>query len=307
MNFLKDLPHSMTERARSPFYGSFILSWLIWNWKIVFVVLFFKREDFNGLNIVDYIYFKYINTRDTILVPVLIAFIYIYVLPLIDYIIIEYSEEMKRKKIDRKIEIARKHSVDGNLYYDLKLKFEQERKKILVADRESIESKSEVLRLENEIDKMEADLESTRIDAAELREANHDLQTRLNKLVNRSDISKFFKGRWGVSYKTPRGNQSEEIKIVNDEYRVIENNHQEARFKLKLADLDVNSGKFSFVKFPVNGSHRSVVVELDIISNDRLEGIEDENTKVTYIRNKFRQEDSDNDGSDRLNDEYEII
>ena len=40
----KSLRSILYERTTSPFYGTFILSWLIWNWKIIYVTLFISEN-----------------------------------------------------------------------------------------------------------------------------------------------------------------------------------------------------------------------------------------------------------------------
>lgn len=42
------------ERITSPFYGTLLLSWLIWNWKIVYLTAFISEEAIEG-NKIDYI------------------------------------------------------------------------------------------------------------------------------------------------------------------------------------------------------------------------------------------------------------
>ncbi len=40
----KSFKSILYERTTSPFYGTFIISWLIWNWKIVYVTLFVSEK-----------------------------------------------------------------------------------------------------------------------------------------------------------------------------------------------------------------------------------------------------------------------
>jgi hypothetical protein len=290
MNPFKDMPSYMNERAKSPFYGSFILSWLIWNWKIVFVVLFFKHEDMGGLNIIDYILLSYVNIWDSLVIPLSVGLVFIFLLPWIDYWILLYSEEMKRKKIDRKIIIGRRHFVEGNTYYDLKLKFEEERKKIMEADKESMKDKSRIAELENKI--TELDDENSKLDVQHVEDLSsyHELDEKYKKLTQRHDPNNFFNDRWLFECKSGNQNIKHEVEINRNDYIRIENNERTSEFKLALIDLDIDNHTFSFVKFRTSERKPFAMCELRIISNDRLEGTENETVKVTYTRRKFISE-----------------
>lgn len=40
----KSIKAVLYERTTSPFFGTFILSWLIWNWKIIYITLFVSEK-----------------------------------------------------------------------------------------------------------------------------------------------------------------------------------------------------------------------------------------------------------------------
>lgn len=50
----KSLKKILDERISSPFYGSLIVSWLLWNWKIPYVTFFIDQTKLN-INKIDYI------------------------------------------------------------------------------------------------------------------------------------------------------------------------------------------------------------------------------------------------------------
>ena len=61
---LFDKSNPLSERVKSPFYGSFIISWFIWNWRIVLTILLFSKKDYGNLNVVQYIATHYLNICD---------------------------------------------------------------------------------------------------------------------------------------------------------------------------------------------------------------------------------------------------
>ena len=53
-NLKKSLSAILYERTSSPFYGTLIVSWLVWNWKIIYLT-FFISEDKIELDKISYI------------------------------------------------------------------------------------------------------------------------------------------------------------------------------------------------------------------------------------------------------------
>jgi hypothetical protein len=51
----KSVNSTLYERASSPLYGTFILSWLICNWRIIYLTIFVRAEDLKGLTKLGYI------------------------------------------------------------------------------------------------------------------------------------------------------------------------------------------------------------------------------------------------------------
>lgn len=124
MDFIKSIFFPFSERAKSHFFGTFIVSWAIINWKILFTIFFFGHSDFHGQNIVDFIETHYLNNAcKPFLFPLTSSLIYIFLWPYVDLELFKFVEKNKRTKIDEKIKIGREHLVQGNLYYDLKLDF----------------------------------------------------------------------------------------------------------------------------------------------------------------------------------------
>ncbi len=40
----KSIKATLYERTASPFYGAFIISWVVWNWKIIYLTLFVSEK-----------------------------------------------------------------------------------------------------------------------------------------------------------------------------------------------------------------------------------------------------------------------
>jgi hypothetical protein len=102
MEWLNKFTNPLAERTKSPLYGAFLFSWLIWNWRIVLTVLIPSQIKFEGLSLTAYISTHFLNIWDALIIPLGYALFYIFILPWIDFKLIRFTEEEKRKKIDEK-------------------------------------------------------------------------------------------------------------------------------------------------------------------------------------------------------------
>lgn len=286
----------LAERARSPLYGSFVISWLIWNWRIVLTIFFFSKEDFKGLNLVQYISTTYLNTNDCLLIPLAFSFGYMLIVPWIDYFLVWHSEVNKRTKIDRKIAVGRSHSVEGNLYYDLRFKYDEEKKKILNFESELAAKQTDVNQAENELKKKEIIIKELQGEIAESATKKHEFERQVNILEKRHTLDKIFRGRWvyqGLEYNHNSGKIAAERDIYINSNRMYEVKNGEQKHLHDLDLIDVNEANMflSFVKLPPNSEDKEIrsniiVCKLTIIGDDLLEGKEN-NLKVTYRRRTF--------------------
>lgn len=281
MEWLSKITNPLAERAKSPLYGAFFISWLIWNWKIVITILLPNQTGRGDKGLVQFISENYVNICDGLVCPIIVAAIYIFALPRLDLFIIGFTEEERRKRNDKKLAIAKKHTVDGDLYYNLKLEVEKEKKKIVQADSKTKNLATKI----NDQNLQIADL-NTRIAQAN---ASYDrIKIHLDNLNSRKDISKTFQGRWQLVFEDTVAathiKGEEEIEINGTQYYVVNNTVVTHKFDLILLDYDIERKWFTFVKFNLTKGGQHLINELKIIDNDWLEGKENRTTLVTYKR-----------------------
>jgi hypothetical protein len=80
--FKKSINNILYERVTSPFYGTFIISWLIWNWNIVYLTLFVSEKSLKVSKIV-YINSNLIDYCKMIWYPLASSALLILVLPFV--------------------------------------------------------------------------------------------------------------------------------------------------------------------------------------------------------------------------------
>lgn len=272
----------LSERVRSPFYGSFIISWIVWNWRIILTVLFLKKEDFGSLNLIEYIATTYLNIYDCVLIPLALSAFFLLILPWIDYFIVWHAELNKRMKIDRQLEVGKKYKVSGEVYYNLKTKYENERKKISELDVDYKELETNYKKESQKNSELNEKIDELNNANQNSLDAERRLSGQLTTLKERSDASKFFNGRWtrtgGYASLNPV-----EVEIYHHEYRIFKGMEMKIEYTLRLVDFDPELERFKFAKYKPN---EVIATELRIINNDRLEGTEND-VPVIYTRGKL--------------------
>ena len=65
----KSISSIFEERITSPFYGSFIFSWLVWNWQIIYLTFFVSQDAVKPLTKIDYILSHYSSVLTLLVFP----------------------------------------------------------------------------------------------------------------------------------------------------------------------------------------------------------------------------------------------
>lgn len=96
----------LNERLTSPFYGSLIVSWLLINWKIVYLTLFVDSSEIDS-NKIDYILSNYSSYWSVFIFPIVSAIVLITVMPFVTYYAYSLSLYFADKRQNRKIEVEK--------------------------------------------------------------------------------------------------------------------------------------------------------------------------------------------------------
>ncbi len=288
-DFFKNISNAFSERAKSPFYSTIIFSWLLWNWRIIFVVLFTSKFNLQGQNLTDFIVSNYYNYCNCYLGPLLTSGIFLFALPQLDLLILKYTEELKGKRRDIRIEKGRKHKVDGNTYYDLKLDYENLKSEVITFEKDVKKEQSISQEKSNVIEKLRSEL-SDKARLVDLKENDfRTLNDKYNEVLNRNKTV-VFQGRWQLEFRGPNDNTStiENFEILSNQYIVIRNNEREHKFDIKYFYYDLDSKRVSFLKYLVNRKtpDKDCSNDLSIVNNDLWEGYENNSISVTYRRIK---------------------
>lgn len=154
-DFLKDLK----DRASSPFFSSFLLSWLIFNWRILLVLFFYSQNDLRNQGYSSYINFIEKNTTVTsnVISPTIAAFLYTFIYPIFRNVVITFNSWVKSWGSRWSISVGKGAKISVEKYIRLRETYE-ERTMILekvIADESETRAKYEEIKNELELNKVE--------------------------------------------------------------------------------------------------------------------------------------------------------
>lgn len=97
--FKKSVNNVLYERLVSPLFGTFLLSWCFWNWKIIYLTFFVNSDEIKGHKI-DFIISNYYNKFDLFLWPSLSTIGLLIIYPFLAVGAFYVSLRFKKWKID---------------------------------------------------------------------------------------------------------------------------------------------------------------------------------------------------------------
>jgi hypothetical protein len=97
----KYLKEIIYERTTSPLYGTLITSWLIWNWRIIYISFFVSESKIKG-NKIDYIITNYSDTEHIVIYPLISTFLLLTIIPFLSNGAYWFSLNFNKWKIDQK-------------------------------------------------------------------------------------------------------------------------------------------------------------------------------------------------------------
>lgn len=154
----KSISATLYKRATSPLYGTFIIAWLVWNWKILIVLFFTSAVELKGVNKFEYIESNLLNAFNGILWPVVSTAVIILVLPFISIGSYWVWLKFEAWKKNLKVEIEKKKLL--TLEQSIKLRTdlantEQQFENLLKDKEEAIKTKDFIIKeLQEEIEKI---------------------------------------------------------------------------------------------------------------------------------------------------------
>jgi hypothetical protein len=103
----KSIQNILNNRVSSPFYGTLIVSWLLWNWKIIYLTFFISEKKIE-LNKIDFIVANYNNVYDLVWLPIISTILILSVIPFLTNAAFWLDLKFEKWRIDQKNSIEKK-------------------------------------------------------------------------------------------------------------------------------------------------------------------------------------------------------
>lgn len=197
---MQDIKNSISsilyERTTSPFYGTLIISWIIWNWKIIYLT-FFVSENKITKNKIDYIVENYGGIDHLLTYPLISTAILITLIPFLANGTYWISLSFANWRLTQK-----------NLI---------EKKQMLTVE-QSIELREQILKQEERFSKL-VDDKNLEIEQLNKIISNHDSTVTETKDINNEELKKL-----AERFK----NNTSEMETLNNIIRAIQSNYRQS-------------------------------------------------------------------------------
>ncbi len=171
---IKSFFESSKERIKNPLIGTFAISWVLINWKPIFIILFSDLTIIERINEVE---LNHTSLKYNLITPILIALFYVIILPYLMWLIDELIKKSTK---------GRKENIITQLVLDVqgkqKLAIEENKLEDIKADyKDKAELNKQIEQLNKEIESKNNVIESQRIGLNTLNEDYAELKTLLKE------------------------------------------------------------------------------------------------------------------------------
>ncbi len=248
---ISELYKELKIRVSNPLISSFIISWLIINWRIPIALIFYKHDELCKDGLISYfdLIVKNFSTVNSIYIPISAALIYTFVFPLIKTLISAFYTYIQKISENWNLRISKGGSIPINKYLDLRSEFIRQQAEL----KELIDTESETKKK----------LEKAEIDIVNLTDSNTKYFYELNKWRTANDFSKL-EGKW--EFTIFNNITKNEIKST-----LLINNHGVYSFQ-NSRDKPYGDKQIKIKWFYNSITNRRLFLVLDVIESDGAGG-----------------------------------
>lgn len=283
---LREFYNDLKSRVSNTLISSFIISWLIFNWRIPIAFIFYNQADLiiDGYKSYFELVTKSYSSINFILIPLAFSIVYTFGYPVIRTFISAFNTKIQKWSENWNLEISK----DGSIPITKYLNIRDDYKKQQLDLKELIESEGST---KEQLDKLKIDYEK-------LLESNSKSILELNKWQIANEVS-IINGSWEFTIVNPvLGSEIKStLNIMNGDYHFansLNKPYGEDRIKIKWLFNSLPSRRIYLVLdvFGSDGSGGSkkshnIFQDLRIIGDfEILEGEENDNFSVVYKRIK---------------------
>ncbi|MFM2306189.1 MAG: hypothetical protein RLZZ367_858 [Bacteroidota bacterium] len=227
METIKDFLKNINYRLSSPFLFSFLISWLMCNWQIAVILLFYNDSQIKATGNTHYIPLinSYLNLTYSFIIPLIGAIGYTFVFPYINKFIKVYQTKVEIATEKDELKVRKGTSIPIEKYFSL-LSSVNEKQDLLerIIASESI-TRGELEDIRNEKSQLEVQLVEQQIELTKQKTDNVTLHNFQNDFKLLDNLESIFKGAWICEFNVTKGgdlldphSDFESFYIKNDEY-----------------------------------------------------------------------------------------
>nr|WP_315203204.1 hypothetical protein [uncultured Flavobacterium sp.] len=282
----------MKERLSNPLIFSFLISWLVYNWKIPVALIWFDENQISATgckSIFEFIEYEW-SKNGKIKEPIFVAFGYTLLLPviknlnrLLNSFVYKYADILDFKILKKSSVSIEKHLKIRDAYFlrtqELDKIFKDE--DIYIAENNQIRNELSIAK-ENQ---KNADI----------------LRVELNDIINGINDISFLNGFWNVTYVYNQNDRNkkqtviEKVEIISGRYQIVSENKVDHMYDIRNFYLNKRNKTLFFVKYLTNEYARKIDEELDnddymkicelrFVNEDKLSGDENRYVSVVFER-----------------------
>ena len=234
---------SLRERLTNPFLSSFIIAWILANWKITIALLWFNSRQYElagHKNIFSFIE-KELNPCSSFIKPLIAAILYTLLIPILRMLISAFTVYINSRSSEWNMIILKDKSIPFEKYLKLKDDNSIQRRKLIALVEDEENKDKELKSKEGELEKVNSEISRLKL---ELEKTNSNL----NEMTNYNIIA----GHWKYSRPLKVGNSkqiNDILKIENGKIFIkMPNNSYQNIYNIRNFYYDKTKQIISFVK-----------------------------------------------------------
>lgn len=178
----KSIQSILSQRISSPFYGTLVISWLLWNWKIIYLTLFIGEKKITQ-NKIDFIITNYNDINHLIWFPLLSTIVILTVIPFLTNGAYWLDLNFDKWRIDKKIEVEKKQllTIEQSISLREQILNMENRFESLLSDKNT-----EITQLKaiiNEFEKKPIQIDGGLIPSEETKQTDNDIENLATKIT----------------------------------------------------------------------------------------------------------------------------
>lgn len=282
MEKLSDFFYDLRDRTSNPLFVSFIIAWLVYNWKIPVVLIFYHLGDLPLEGFKSYVQYISANLElwRSFLTPLCYAIGYTLIFPPIRMFIMAFMTWVKTKSNSWNLEISSTGKISSTHFIKLRQKYIDQTKIVS----EVIESESSAVQ---KLAEVSGKINSLQHELSLEKKVHIELSERIDEISRYSDSS-VLNGYWKYSHRANTQSILLHFEYFFNDGEIFHISEKD-RNKVKAFDIhhfcfNVKTHELAFIRNPREGGTPEVQFLTLDNSNSKMEGNDQFGAFISYIR-----------------------